>query len=154
MESYIAAGSSMESLPCIASAEVVSSTEEFDSITIRLSTKEVIYCAIENYQNCCEDYGIEILDISDEDNPQEYDITNWKEALPIGAKVTNIRYSESGPLYYGNKCTVTISMDHGGEAKATTISLYNQHNGAYPHGIKLRYPSGPTWDSVDIDCEL
>lgn len=82
--------------------------------------------AIDNYQSCCEHWGIV--------NRKEKD-----ESTIIGGTITNLTIDVSNKRDqrtedYSNSVTITLTTTNG----PLTIYLFNEHNGYYSHQYYIR----------------
>lgn len=102
----------------------ISSEDKYEGYTITTS-EQVIYLGIDDYQQCCEQYGY----LMSEDDISYY----------VGSELLNIQitdtarnkasFSELGPEWYGGTLFIDIETSKG----VLQFVAYNQHHGYYGH---------------------
>lgn len=101
------------------------------SIYIYMSDKSKnISASITSHSQCCEEFGVEITSNSSKFLNSEY--------ISVCVNNDNIDFSKSSSV------DVNIETSVG----TLTITLYNMHNGYYPHGVSI------TAENIDLNFQL
>lgn len=91
-----------------------------------VTTKQTIRVFIDDYQNCCEEYGVDMI------TPEGKDI--------VGDEVKSVEWGkatiqEKTSCDYRQTAVVHLETTSG----LTQIVAYNEHNGYYPHSVYVEW---------------
>jgi len=111
--------------------------DRYSGIVI-VTDKQHMNFKISNYTSCCEDYGITVL-INERERVinDSKDIDDFKDDL-IGQKVLCVKHYHDGVRDFrdaGDEANFEIKTTD----KEIIISLWNEHNGYYPHDYVVNW---------------
>lgn len=122
-------------MPYIKSIDDDFTFDKYMGLKIVLDNDEEIIVGIEEFQSCCEVYGYYM------EYPDGYNTLHDCIGLQIidftdgssHRRCSYISYTESGK--YSNNLTININTTAG----VISCTLYNEHNGYYPHDIYMEF---------------
>ena len=121
----------------------VKDVDGYNGICLKTNKQEINFL-IDNFQNCCESFGVKLID----ENGATFGFDNvkeWDEKLR-GERLISITWChdncpcEEDHRYASFKVTT--------ESTSFKIEIFNHHNGYYPHSYKVN------WNDFNDEDEL
>ena len=107
--------------------------DNWDGFTLIMSdTFKNVTCKIDSTQECCENFGVHINCKLDDYIGAEY----------VTAKISEPKYAYD--TFEMSEIAVTIHTNKG----IIVITLYNEHNGSYPHDVYIKTESNAFYNSI------